>query len=406
MNKVLLHIILVFFTLNSFSQISCIPEENRYFVPISGGVNFREKPNLDSKILYTTTNKENYYFYCVENGLNNDFVKLKIEFKKNYAEENGIPETFLGFYEHFKDSLKLDITLKSFVNSSKVEEKLYDYYKTILIKNDSLTFKYWSSIKESEETLDISTFDNFKKYFILSPTLQGYKIIEIYEEIGFVHKSKLDNSEDFVYFFFNDLGSKNQLEKLEYHLKLKNQNMCSFSENYLFHSFSNYILSLINEKKFFEAIKETNKYSVHFQSKKYNYVIESLKMLGSYNDKNYITTINIGKNLIKSHKTNLLPISDLSHSNFAQQIVNGFVDLPLVYELLIDSLIEKESYQLAYQYSLDCTKDKKLNYNNYMLDFGAILYHLGKKNESCDVFSKEYLNGNENAKEYIDYYCK
>jgi hypothetical protein len=407
MNKVLLHIILVLFTLNSFSQISCLPEENELFEPISGGINFREEPNIDSKILYVTTNKESQYFYCVENGLNNDFVKLKIEFSRDYLEENGISEKFIGLYEHFRDSLKNDISLKSFVNASKIEENLSDYYKTILIKNDSLTFKYWSTKNESEETLDISTYDNFKKYFNINPTVQGSKIIEIYNNIGFVHKSKLEKSEDFMIFLFNDSNSKNYLNNLNYHLNLKKQNMCSFSEKKLFNSFSCYIISLIKEEKYFEAIKETNKYSDNFESEDYIYVIDFLKMWISFEDKNYVSAINLGKSLIKSYKTNLLPLSNFEDNDDAVfKIINGFTDISTVYNILINSLKEKAYFQLAYQYSLDCVKDAKLHYNNYMLDYGSILYHLDKKNESCNVFSKEYLNGNENAKEYIEYYCK
>ncbi|MEY2701787.1 MAG: hypothetical protein RLY43_420, partial [Bacteroidota bacterium] len=293
------------------------------------------------------------------------------------------------------------------VNASKIEENLSDYYKTILIKNDSLTFKYWSTKNESEETLDISTYDNFKKYFNINPTVQGSKIIEIYNNIGFVHKSKLEKSEDFMIFLFNDSNSKNYLNNLNYHLNLKKQNMCSFSEKKLFNSFSCYIISLIKEEKYFEAIKETNKYSDNFESEDYIYVIDFLKMWISFEDKNYVSAINLGKSLIKSYKTNLLPLSNFEDNDDAVfKIINGFTDISTVYNILINSLKEKAYFQLAYQYSLDCVKDAKLHYNNYMLDYGSILYHLDKKNESCNVFSKEYLNGNENAKEYIEYYCK
>jgi hypothetical protein len=402
-NKIIFTAILFFFIINIQSQISCLPQIGNEFIPINVGVNLRENANINSPIIYKVTNPKDVYFYCEEDGYTNDFVKLKIEFDIDYLEENGLKKNFIKLYEHFRDSLKYDIKMKDFVESIKSEEKIKEYYNTIINPNDSLTIQYWSNYDE-ENIYDVTTIESFKKNYlnlILKPSSED--IIENYNKIGYVNKSQIEYSLNPSFYLYNEFSSEFTLNELNDYLNIKKAKYCEFNERQLFANFSRYILSLYDENKFFLAIKEINKYSTNFTLSKYKYPINFLKMMCSNGDGNHLATITIAKNLIDSYKKNLLPNEILV--GCYNSVINGGVSISCVYSFLINSLINTKSNSIAYQYSTECLKNKKLQYDNYLLNHGAILFNLNKKAEACKIFNQEYLKGNEEAKKILEENC-
>ena len=77
-----------------------------------------------------------------------------------------LKKNFIKLYEHFRDSLNFDIKLKDFVVSIKNEEKIKEYYSTIINQNDISTLQYWSTNYYDEQIYDVSTIDSFKKDYL------------------------------------------------------------------------------------------------------------------------------------------------------------------------------------------------------------------------------------------------
>lgn len=389
MRKKLLILITLFNFINTNSQITCDPSNGDTFEPVTIGTNFREKPNKESIILYKINNLKNEFFECVDNTVINGYFNVKIGFTPQYLENNGLKRDFILLYEYFIYDLNYNLTLREFVESVKNENTVKNYY--------DLT----SNIEEVNNTL---TYEEFKKtYLNLKITPLGEKLIDTYNLNGYIHKSQLKKYFSNTIYFYLENSSENNLEELNRYLERKTINLCNYDEQKSFSIFSHYILALIDEGNPFLAIQEINNYSNNFQTTKHKNAILLLKMYCSHKDDNDNTTITIGKSLISSYKQNTLSISN---SGLYQSIINGDIDISKVYQLIITSLMKNNSNTLALNYSKECITNKKLQYDGYLLNHGIILYSLNRKIEACKYINEEYLNGNENAKRFLEDFCE
>lgn len=404
--KTIFTILLFIIFYKFYSQTLCTPSIGVSFITFDIGTNFRESANINSKIIYSIQNPEKEFFYCVEDGFTNNFVKLKIKFDSNYLEKNGLKKNFIKLYEHFKDSLKIEITLKDFISSVKNENSIKNYYNTIINQKDTITINYWSKLEDEEnvQLYDISTIETFKKnYLNLNLTINSQKLIDNYDKIGYVHKTELIKYNTPYLFFYYYISSKMDLKEINKSIALKNLNSCNFEEKILFADFSRYLLSLIIEKKPFFALQEISKYSTEFAHPKFKFVMSFLKILCSYEDQNYLSTIIEANKLIDSfHKKFINNYTE----EFSYSIINRQINFSVVYKIIIASLINTDQNILAYKYSKECIVNKKLQYNDYLINHAIILYNIGKKIEACKIINQEYLKGNETAKKIQLDYCR
>lgn len=402
-NKQIFTIIILFHIININSQIICLPKDGDRFETINVGVNFRENADINSKVLYKIINPKETFLYCIEDGYTNDFVKLEIFFSRDYLEKNGLKKNFIKLYEHFKDSLHYDLTMIDFIESLKSTEKASEYYNTIIDQNDNSTIQYWSDFEDEKNIYDVSTINSFRKNYltlVLNPNSKN--IIENYGKVGFINKSQLKYGLNPTIYFYTGSSSEYSLQELNEYMEIKDANYCEFNERELFAKFSNYILSLCKEEKFFLAIKEINNYSSYFNLSKYQFSIDFLRMFCSDGDNNHSGAIIIAKKIIDSYKQNKLPKEILYGIN---TVVNGSVNISLVYECLIRNLVNTKANTTAYIYSTECLKNKKIQYDGYLYNHGIISLNLGKKVEACKFFNLEYLNGNDEVKHLIDEHC-
>lgn len=386
---------LYFVTISIYGQIDCNPLKGQNLKPISKGANLRENPNLNSAVIIKTPNPDEIWLECMEDGFSNEFVKVKIEFLTEVFNEKGVNSNLLVLYNNLKYSHNYDFTFRDFFEQTSNIETINEWYRVLIEDKEDFNIKNW----DSSEDYDVSTIEGFIKYWIyFDKNKSDYKyILDNHERIVYIHKSQLTNSIPTILSLPEDSSAEEYLTEVEKYIEFKETRNCLYTENLLYQYFSRYIKSLANENPFL-AIQEIQKYSINFETDNSNYKLKYLKMYCSYLDKNYTTTSLIGKELIMAYKNKL--IKNTSES------FEGDIDMADVYAYLISSLINNSKSSEALTFSKECLANNRLQHEKYLELHAIILLNLNKKSEACKILNAEYLNGNENARELINEYCK
>lgn len=377
------------------SQISCVPTIGDGFKPISKGIELRDSPDLNSKIIMKTPNPGGIWLKCIGNGYFNDFVKVKVWFINGAYEENGVNNNIAYLYNYLKDDYGYEFNFQDYIKFISDNKNLKNIYDTLISDDKNDWFKDWS---DSEE-YDVSTFEGFYNYWIYfdkEKSNYGY----IFENEGkelYVNKKDITNDVPGL-LYANDQDIEYYSEKIYELLDLYNNNKCKYLESKLIFCIENYI-SLLSNDDAFKAIQEINTLSKYINDYNNKKKLEYLKMIASYKDENYIASVKIGKDLINSYDKKLI-------NNYQVTLFREDIDMSEVYGYVISSLIRENKLDEAYNLSLKSLHNQNLQFGQNIEFHSIILLQMNKKSEACDLLNKEYINGNEKARELINKFCK
>ena len=377
------------------SQINCIPTIGDGFKPISKGISLRDSPDLTSKIIIKTPNPDGIWLKCTENGYFNDFVKVKVWFIDDAYKENGVNSNISYLYTYLKDDYGYEFNFQDYIKFISDNKNLKNIYDTLISDENNDWFKDWSNSKE----YDVSTFDGFYNYWIyFDKEKSNYDYI--FENEGkelYVDKKDLTNDVPGL-LYSNGQDVEYYLEKINELLDLNRSRKCEYLESKLIFCIDKYI-SLLSNDNAFKAIQEINVLSEYINDDKNKKKLEYLKMIASYKDENFIASIKIGKDLINSYDKKLI-------NNYQLTFSREDIDMSEVYGYVISSLINENKLDEAYNLSLKSLHNQYLQFGQNIEFHSIILLQMNKKSEACELLNKEYLNGNEKARELINKYCK
>lgn len=389
MNREKLILIGIFFLLFNRpikAQVNCIPLEGDRFKILNNGVNLRAQPNLNSEIVYKCLFKDNMSLECIQEGIENDFIKTKI--KLNYFSNEDILKIKNCFDELIEQ--KAD-----FVSDFK------DFY--VNVQNDNYLMSIFVFLK-SQNSLkylkNFNTFQDFKKMYFDINFNKYLELVLVDGSEVYVHISLIEQFSEWGA-YQTGLSIEEYLEVIEWQANLSEEKYCSFNESTLYENLKIYIELLIEKDEPFLAIKEINKFEKYIKFDYYNFYLIYLKMLASYNDDNYQSAISIGSKLLNLYNTKISKESNMD----SKWRIKDLYKINETYQIYIYSLVKLEKYNEAYLHSSKVLKDKNLQFTDYLIWHAGILLNLGRKNEACDIINQEYQKGNELAKMSLEY-CK
>lgn len=401
MIKIKIVIITLFFVLatnKGEAQINCVPKIDDRFVPIYKSINLRLEPSLESKVALKTpesrsTGAEGVILVCVEDGLTNDFVKVRVQFMRNIIQEYGVNGNLEYLYNKVKEDVNFDKDFASFHYENQESANAKNLYEKI---KDEDWIKNWSS----SENYDISSFDRFFNFWIKGSQNKDSVdfIIHNNNRILYAHKSVIENVILTVTESGPDFGAEYYTNKIEEFINLKKENSCSFNSSAIYTHLEILAQILIENNQPFEAIKKINLYQPYLTTELEKYQISYLKMLASYYDDNLKGTIEIGSRLIEAYKKK--KIVNRKENPF------GDIDMSTVYGIMISSLSKLELFQEAMTLSNECAKNKSIQHNQYVDYHARLLRATGKLQEACKFLNNEYMKGNESAREIYLEVCK
>jgi hypothetical protein len=384
---------------NKENSINCNPVKGCSFFAKTDYTNLYIEPNTNS-VTIISPKKDNFSLICVEDGFNNDFIKVELHLYMDAFEEKGIDEkTRMLYYEIIGGSNNIKLSQLSLKNYFKLilnDVELRKLYNT-LMKNNS--FQGWT--EEQEFHKKMKTFEGFKKYWIKfdKDKMDINYIIENYDRIVYVNKSDVMKGSQPFLISINMSTSECQ-NRINECISLKEKNSCSYSEDTFFIYFSKYIAN-ISSKEPFLALQKINLYSEYFESEENIVKIEYLRMYAAYQDKNYEGTITTAQEIINNYKEKKKYV-----------VLNGkvkmhdFINLEKVYSYLISSLIQLNKIDEAYDFSNECLANKRIQFDQFLEYHAYILQRLDKIDEMCNLLNEEYLKGNAKAKTLKIKYCK
>jgi clan AA aspartic protease (TIGR02281 family) len=372
--------------------LDCNPVKGYKFRANKDNINLKLEPNLNSTTLISPK-KDSFWLTCVEDGVENDFVKVELFLNYKAFEEKGFDKNVYFLYYEKLD--ELTISIKKYFDIISNDIELQKIYNT-LIKNKS--FDGWSD--EEDFNKKMKTFEGFKSYWIKynKENSDINYIRENQNRIVYVNKSDIEKNSFGI--FITGKNEDYYLSEINKLVSFKEKNSCAYDENILFGNFSEYINRIISKNPFL-ALQKINLYSEYFEQNENIIKTEKLKMIASYDDENYEATAITAKKIITDYKEQKKYI-----------ILDGkvemynFINLEEVYGYLISSLIFLNKIDEAYSFSSECLVNDNIKFGQF-LDFHInILKQLNKFDEMCDLLNKEYLKGNEKAKELKIENCK
>lgn len=388
-------LLIALISLQMNSQIICIPTIGDGFKPITKGIALRESPEFTSKIVMRTPSADGIWLKSAQNGYSNDFAKVKVWFIGDAYKENGVNSNILYLYSYLKNDYGYKFNFQDYVIFISDNKNLENIYNTLINDENNDWFKDWSSSKE----YDVTTFDGFFNYWIyFDKEKSNYKYI--FENEGkelYVNKNDLTNDVPGV-LYANGQDIEFYHEKINELIDLNRNRKCEYLESKLIFCIERYI-SLLSDDNAFKAIQEINTLSEYINDDKNKKKLGYLKMIASYKDENFIASIKIGKDLISSYDKKLI-------NNYQATFSREDIDMSEVYGYVISSLIEENRLDGAYDLSLKSLGNQNLQFGQNIEFHSIILLQMNKKSEACELLNKEYLNGNEKARELINKYCK
>lgn len=373
------------------AQIDCYPRVGDRFSPIQTGVNLRLEPSLDSKIILKSPDDDGVAnkgirLICVEDGLTNGFVKVQVFFWNYTMEDYGINRNLDYLLEQIKEYHTNNESFASFYTQMQDTIRAKSTYE--LIKTDEW-LKEWSS----SDSYDMSTFRGFYNYWIQGSNNKDSInfILENHERVLFVHKSVIENSGVVLTYSGPNTDVDYYIGKIEEFKKLEEENSCQYSSTAIYTHLEKLVELLMEEEKYFDAIKKINLYQPYLKTEREKYQLDDLKMQASYFDNNIKGALDLGLTLIEAYKQK--KISNKKEDYF------GDVDMSFVYGITISCLLKLERFQEGIVLSRDCLETKSLQYSQYIEFHAALLGSLGKGEEACKFLNDEYMKGNERARE-------
>ncbi len=377
------------------SQINCIPTIGDGFKPITKGIALRDSPELTSEIVMRTPSANGIWLKSTENGYFNDFVKVKVWFIGDAYKENGVNSNISYLYTYLKDDYGYDFNFQDYIKYISDNKNLEKIYNTLISDENNDWFKDWSN----SEKYDVSTFNGFYDYWIyFDKEKSNYNYI--FENEGkelYVNKNDLTNDVPGL-LYANGQDVEFYLEKINELIDLNKNRKCEYLESKLIFCIEKYI-SLLSDDNAFKAIQEINTLSEYISDETNKRKLEYLKMIASYKDENFIASIKIGKELINSYDKKLI-------NNYQVTFSREDIDMSEVYGYVISSLISENKLDEAFNLSLKSLNNQNLQFGQNIEFHSIILLQMNKKSEACELLNKEYLNGNEKARELINKYCK
>ncbi|WP_157491963.1 hypothetical protein [Gelidibacter mesophilus] len=393
--KKLTTLLLVLISLQMNSQINCIPTIGDGFKPITKGIALRDSPELTSEIVMRTPSANGIWLKSTENGYFNDFVKVKVWFIGDAYKENGVNSNISYLYTYLKDDYGYDFNFQDYIKYISDNKNLEKIYNTLISDENNDWFKDWSN----SEKYDVSTFNGFYDYWIyFDKEKSNYNYI--FENEGkelYVNKNDLTNDVPGL-LYANGQDVEFYLEKINELIDLNKNRKCEYLESKLIFCIEKYI-SLLSDDNAFKAIQEINTLSEYISDETNKRKLEYLKMIASYKDENFIASIKIGKELINSYDKKLI-------NNYQVTFSREDIDMSEVYGYVISSLISENKLDEAFNLSLKSLNNQNLQFGQNIEFHSIILLQMNKKSEACELLNKEYLNGNEKARELINKYCK
>ena len=389
-------ILLVSITGNA--QIDCYPRVGDRFSPIQKGVNLRLEPSLDAKIILQSPDDDGVAnkgirLICVEDGLTNDFVKVQVFFWDYTMEDYGINRNLDYLLEKMKEHHAYNESFASFYPQMQDTNKARSTYEQI--KSDD-----WFKEGSSSDSYDMSTFQGFFNYWIQGSNNKDSLnfILENHERVLYTHKSVIENSGYVLTHSGPNMGVDYYIGKIEEFKKLEEENSCQYSSTAIYTHLEKLVELLMEEKKYFDAIKKINLYQPYLKTEGEKYQIDNLKMQASYFDDNIKGALDLGLKLIEAYKQK--KIANSKDDYF------GDVDMSLVYGITISCLLKLERYQEGIVLSNECLETKSLQYSQHIEFHAGLLGSLGKGEEACKFLNDEYMKGNESAREMYLENCK
>lgn len=385
-----------FISLISFGQIDCQPTLGFGFKPINKGIPLYAEPNSNSDIRLLSPKADGIWLSCTNVNLINDFVEVEVSFTYDAFEENGVNAQLLTLYSYLKSDYEYRFNFQEFAKFIMIEENQRFIYHLLINDRTNEWFSDFSSYK----TYDISTFQGFYDYWIYydkSNSDDNY----IFKNEGtkvYVHKNDVTNTGG-VSVILADASSEHYKRFFNEQLKYKNNNSCSYIESTLMSYFKYYLNALISENEPFKVIQEIKNYEYNFESLRSYNLLNYLKMKASYADENYISTIDIAKNIISLYDENKIINSRENYSK-------GNIDISRVYAFLISSFILTDNYTDGLTYSKKCNLNINLQFDQHIQFFALSLLNLKQKTEACKILKKAYLDGNEGARKLLKKYCE
>lgn len=371
--------------LNKINNLNCNPLKGDSFVALYDFLDLKLEPNTNSPTIISPK-KDNFHMTCVEDGVNNDYVKVELSLEYEEFEDKGVSK---NTYNLLYNLLENKILLKNFFKLISNDLELRKVYNK-LVKNKSLSDWDW----DDQYLKKMKTFEGFKKYWIKvdKNKLDINYLLENQKRIVYVEKSDIKETPPKWHFTGGD-NIDNYSKEVNRLISLKENNNCGYDEDVLFGNFSEYI-RIITIKDPFLAIQKINLYSNYFESKRNIICIEYLKLNAVYEDKNYEATIKIAK----------LIINDFNQNNPPGMTIDGkieiyrFIKMEMVYGMLISSYINLNNFSEAYNFSNKCIKDEGIQFDQFLEFHTIILKQLSMSDEMCDFLNKEYLKGNKKAR--------
>ena len=377
----------------STNNLSCNPEIGCLFEGIKDYINLRLEPHANSTTIISPK-KESFGLTCVENGINNDFVKVQLYLNDEAFKEKGIDKNIYDFYYNILN--KTELSLKNYFKLISNDVELRKTYN-VLKKNKS--FENWSD--DQDFSAQMKTFESFKKYWIRfdKDKIDLNYIIENQDRIVYVNKSDIINYFGPIMYSLGE-GIEYYQKKVDEYTAFKETNSCAYDENTLFVYFDQFIKKTILANSFL-ALQKINQYYGYFESTENIIKIEELKMYASYEDKNYEGTETTAKKIISNFKEK----KEYIVFNGKVQMYN-FINLDEVYGYLISSLLKLNKVDEAYILSNECLADERIQFKQFLDFHTIILKKLNKTDELCELLNKEYLKGNAKAKKLKIENCK
>jgi hypothetical protein len=376
----------MFQTSFGFTQISCNPKIEDKFFPTQKGVNFRTEPDLKAKVVFKCPEVKGVFLTCIKDGIINDFVQVKLSFNASIMEKYGVNYNLKQLYSKI---IEYNNFKGSFANFYEISQ---DSIQAIKLYNDIRNEIWLNEIlnsKDSKKNDDIG-FNQFNNFL-----LKGGNnfdsinfILNHHEKVFYVHKSMLKNT-DFVFTLEGEdieyyQGRMNEL------LELREKNSCEFESYEIYKNLERMVELLINDEKYFEAIKQINKYESYLASNKEKYTIICLKMYASYFDKNINGALDLSYKLIELYRQKKIINTKSNYS--------GDIDMSSVYGISIACLLELNQYKKGLQLSNECLRNKNLQFENFAVNHASLLGNLGRVSEACKFLNQAYMNGDESAR--------
>lgn len=369
---------------NLKNNINCNPVKGYKFNAKDDFIKFKLEPNPNSETIISPK-KNSFWLTCVEDGINNDYIRVELFLNYEAFEEKGIDQnTYFLYYEKLESS---KFSLNDYFKLISNDVELKKVYYTLL-KNKS--FDNWTSEDEFENKM--KTFNGFKSYWINfnKNDIDINYILTNQNRIVYVHKSDIEKNS--FGFYMKGGEADYYLDEINKLISFKENNSCDYDEGLLFGNFSEYINKIISTEPFL-ALQKINQYSMYFDLNENVFKTENLKMEAAYNDKNYEATITTAKTIINDYKEKKEYI-----------VLDGkiemydYIKLEEVYGYLISSLLKLNKFDEAYYFSSECLQNENIQFEQFLEFHIYILKQLNKTDEMCDYLNKEYLKGNAKAK--------